>query len=137
MTIAERMLKYYERIPQRLLDYDAMINTIKDAKEELTSVEGVNFINDLNLGKVSIMRVKAIVDEVLQYWHPVDKMYLEYKYFKTCTHKEMERVGVTVGNRTYYRKQNKILEEFTTQLYEQYDEDWLYIQFNHIVPKYD
>ena len=131
MKIAEGILYYYPRIDKRIENITRAIGYLAEKTSFKVSGKVIaNRILTLIWKKTKLIELKELIDGIFFNWDYDDKIYFEYKYFKTCTKSQMARIGIDTDSRTYFRKQNKLLKKFFYDL-ERYgiDEDYLHINY--------
>ena len=130
MKIAEGILYYYPRIDKRIENITNVINHLAfNVSFNEKAKDMANRIMSLIWKKIKLQELKELLDGIFFDYDYDDKVYFEYKYFKTCTKSQMNRMGIDTDSRTYFRKQNKLLKKYFSDL-ERYgiDEDYLCIK---------
>lgn len=131
MKIAEGILYYYPRIDKRIENITNAINYLAFKSSFSEKAQKIaNKILSLMWKKTKLQELKELLDGIFFDYDYDDKVYFEYKYFKTCTKSQMARMGIDTDSRGYFRKQDKLLKKYFYDLSRLgIDEDYLYINY--------
>ena len=134
MTIAEGCLYFYPKIENRIEYITKTINYLAfNVSFHCRAKEISDKIVSLIVKKVNLKNLKELLDRILSTWKLEDKIYFEYKYFKTKTSAEMSLFGVDTNSRGYFRKQNRLLKKYFQYLNDYgVDEEYLSINYGYL-----